>query len=217
MMDACPFKRNFPAKLRQPKSPGRSGPHFPRRIVFKGQLGYFIPTTLKRLTFLPYDKKMKIKTFFWTVTTLFVFAGCQQTFITPGTAADLNPDNKILKTGRQMTLVDKLILVGGCWDYANAVYTRAGYPPAKRKIIFESDKAKGPYADLSMVQPGDWLYFINDQYGNIEHSAIFIDWIDFDSGRGLMLSYGGEHRRAPARYLSYDLSQTYVIVRPREK
>jgi uncharacterized protein YkwD len=120
----------------------------------------------------------------------------------------------ILKTGRQMTLIDKEILPGGGWDYANEVYYRAGYPTDQRDIIFKSNK-KGPYADISLIQPGDWLYYINHWHGEIEHSAIFINWIDYDNKEGLMLSYGGENRQEPARYMSYDLTNTYYIVRPK--
>ncbi|MCK5898823.1 MAG: hypothetical protein KAG06_07110, partial [Methylococcales bacterium] len=52
---------------------------------------------------------------------------------------------KILQTGRQMTLVNQEIIRGGCWDYANAVYNRAGYTK-NRQVIFKGTKKKGPYA-----------------------------------------------------------------------
>ncbi|HSO20745.1 MAG TPA: hypothetical protein VLT88_14880, partial [Desulfosarcina sp.] len=120
---------------------------------------------------------------------------------------------EILETGRSMTLARDEIIRGGCWDYANAVYNRAGYPDRKRKTVFKSRKA-GPYADLGLIQPGDWLYYVNHWYGDIEHSAIFVDWVDFGAGEGLMLSYGGEKRREPARYMVYDVSHTYMIIRP---
>ncbi|MCP4696043.1 MAG: hypothetical protein GY862_04220 [Gammaproteobacteria bacterium] len=120
----------------------------------------------------------------------------------------------ILSTGRQMTLVNREIIRGGCWDYANAVYNRAGYPSrsGKRRVIFKSTK-RGPYADVRLIQPGDFLYYINYSYGNIEHSAIFVDWLDYNNKEALMLSYGGERRRDPARYLPYDLSGVYRIIR----
>lgn len=116
--------------------------------------------------------------------------------------------------GRKMTLINKEIIPGGCWDYANEVYNRAGYPnqARKRKTIFKSAK-KGPYADISLIQAGDFLYYINHSYGDIEHSAIFIDWVDYNNKQALMLSYAGENRREPARYRSYDLSSVYRIIR----
>lgn len=120
----------------------------------------------------------------------------------------------VLKTGRIMTVIDGEIIPGGCWHYANEVYNRAGYPPEKRDIVFKGDKDDGPYADPDLIRPGDWLYYINHWYGKTEHSAIFVDWVDYDDRIGLMLSYGGESRREPARYRPYDLTDVYHIVRP---
>ncbi len=119
---------------------------------------------------------------------------------------------KILEKGREMTVIHAEILPGSCWDYINTVYNRAGYPSHKRKTVFKSIK-KGPYADADLIQHGDWLYYINHSYGDIEHSAIFVDWIDKENKEALMLSYGGEKRQSPARYLAYDLSSVYQIVR----
>jgi len=122
---------------------------------------------------------------------------------------------RILETGRQMTWIDEEIIPGGCWDYANEVYNRAGYPnrSGKRQTVFKGSRDNGPYADISLIQHGDFLYYINHSYGGIEHSAIFVDWLDYGDKIGLMLSYGGESRQAPARYLPYDLSNVYRIVR----
>ncbi len=119
---------------------------------------------------------------------------------------------KILYKGREMTVINAEILPGGCWDYANHVYNRAGFPTNKRKNIFRSVKA-GPFADVDLIQYGDWLYYINHSYNDIEHSAIFVDWVDKENKQALMLSYGGEKRQQPARYLVYDLSSVYQIVR----
>jgi len=123
---------------------------------------------------------------------------------------------KILATGREMTIDNREIVRGSCWDYSNAVYTRSGYPNDRksRVVVFKGTKSKGPYADAKLIKPGDWLYYINHSYNGIEHSAIFVKWIDFDSRSALMLSYGGEKRNEPARYLTYDLSNVYQIIRP---
>lgn len=118
----------------------------------------------------------------------------------------------ILFKGREMTVINAEILPGGCWDYINHVYNRAGFPTNKRKNIYRSVKA-GPYADVNLIQYGDWLYYVNHSYGGVEHSAIFVDWVDKENKQALMLSYGGEKRQQPARYLVYDLSSVYQIVR----
>lgn len=125
---------------------------------------------------------------------------------------------KVLATAREMTLDRREIVRGSCWDYTNAVYNRTGYPNNKagRKTIFRSSKENGPYADVALIQPGDWLYYINHSYNGIEHSAIFVKWISLDERTALMLSYGGEKRKEPARYLPYDISHVYQIVRPAE-
>lgn len=125
---------------------------------------------------------------------------------------------KVLATAREMTLERREIVRGSCWDYTNAVYSRTGYPNSKksRKTVFRSSKESGPYADAALIQPGDWLYYINHSYNGIEHSAIFVKWINPDERTALMLSYGGERRKEPARYLPYDIRHVYQIVRPVE-
>jgi hypothetical protein len=122
----------------------------------------------------------------------------------------------ILQTGRRMALIDQEILPGSCWDYIDNLYDRAGYPANKRATVFKGSKHRGPYASPELVQPGDWLYYINHQYGGVEHSAVFVDWQDRKARKALMLSYGGEGRRAPGRYLAYDLSNVYTIIRPQD-
>ena len=121
---------------------------------------------------------------------------------------------KVLETGRKMTLDQKVIIPGGCWGYADAVYKKAGFANNKRKRVFNSRKHGGPYARTDQVQPGDWLYHINHGYKGVEHSSIFVAWIDERNKIGLMLSYGGEHRKEPARYRAYDLRSIYQIQRP---
>jgi len=142
-------------------------------------------------------------------------ASSQQSIMLMAEQKATDQGRKILSTGRQMTVIDEEIIPGGCWDYANEVYNRAGYPNQrnKRQTVFGGSKEKGPYAKVSLIQPGDFLYYINHSYGDIEHSAIFVDWLNYENKEALMLSYGGENRREPARYLPYDLSHVYRIIR----
>jgi hypothetical protein len=119
---------------------------------------------------------------------------------------------KVLRTARSM-VNRKAIIRGSCWNYLNAVFVRAGYPKAKRQVVYRKGKG-GPYANISQIQPGDWLYYINHSYGGVEHSGMFIDWIDRDRKQGLILSYGGERRNKPGRYRPYDLRSVYQIIRP---
>ena len=119
---------------------------------------------------------------------------------------------KVLKVTRQMYL-DKKIVRGACWDYLNTAYNKAGYPHAKRKRIYFESK-RGPYAPTYLLQPGDWIYHINHGYHGVEHSGMFVAWIDRERKIALMLSYAGERRSEPARYKRYDLSSVYSIMRP---
>lgn len=123
---------------------------------------------------------------------------------------------KVLAQARQMTAVDKVILPGACWDYVNAVYNKAGYPERKRKAVFKGKKKGGPYAKAKDIQGGDWLYFINHSYGNIEHSSMFVAWSDKDRMEGWLLSYAGEQRQEPARYKLYVLDNVYQVIRPQD-
>jgi len=126
------------------------------------------------------------------------------------------PGRQVLATGRVMTIDRQEIVRGSCWDYSNAVYNRAGYPNTRknRATVFKGTKKRGPYADASLIRPGDWLFYINHSYNGIEHSAIFVKWTNYNRRIALMLSYGGERRNHPARYLEYDLSNVYQIIRP---
>ncbi len=106
----------------------------------------------------------------------------------------------------------KVIYRGGCWDYINEVFNRALKTGGKKSVVFKST-ARGPYANISRFLPGDWLYFINLSYRNIQHSSIFVRWIDYDKKIALMISYPGENRRKPGRYRKYKLSKVYNIIR----
>ena len=60
----------------------------------------------------------------------------------------------ILTTSRSM-ISDKEIVVGGCWNYINKVYDRAGFSTKQRLTVFKG-KLKGPYVKADRIEPGDW-------------------------------------------------------------
>jgi hypothetical protein len=120
---------------------------------------------------------------------------------------------RVLAEARVMTVDRKEIVPGSCWDYVNTAYNRAGYPAARRKTVFKGGKG-GPYATAQEIEGGDWLYFINHSYNDIEHSSMFVAWADRNALQGWMLSYAGEGRAEPARYMLYHLDNVYQIVRP---
>lgn len=130
------------------------------------------------------------------------------------TNAPNNGAKRILQTARKMALTDKAIIQGSCWDYINEVYNQSGFPQTKRRQLFNGEYKAGPYADQNLFKPADWLYFVNHSYKDVEHSSLFIGWTNRQKNEALMLTYGGENRKEPARYRVYDLSHVYGIVRP---
>lgn len=121
---------------------------------------------------------------------------------------------KIIETSKSM-IDDNEIIVGGCWNYIDKVFTRAGYSSKKRLNVFKS-KYKGPYLKEDLIRPGDWLYYVNHSYGGSEHSGIFISWIDKDKKEALMVSYPGEKRRQPASFKTYNLKNIYNVIRAQD-
>jgi hypothetical protein len=120
---------------------------------------------------------------------------------------------KVLTTGRSM-IEKRKIVRGSCWDYANALYNKAGYSPNERITPIKS-KMSGPYADPETIQPGDWLYFINYSFKESDHSGIFVEWTDFERKRGVVLSYVGGRKKTPGNYRIYNLKNVYYIIRPK--
>lgn len=118
---------------------------------------------------------------------------------------------EVISTARKMALNERTIIQGGCWDYLNAVFKRAG---VTRDTIHKGTYGQGPYANSGEIEVGDWLYYINHGYNGVEHSGLFVGWVDEQAKQALILSYAGESRREPARYRVYDLSNVYQIMRP---
>ncbi len=117
----------------------------------------------------------------------------------------------ILWAGRRMIEAGTIIR-GSCYKFVNAVFERAGYPGFKRHKVFESNRA-GPFADVDLLRPGDWVMHRNREYHGIEHSGIFVCWDDRSRRRAWMLSYVGERRLVPGNYRIQDLSEIYRIIR----
>ncbi len=128
----------------------------------------------------------------------------------------MSNEDKILLIGKQMALVDKEIVRGGCWDYIDTLYKRAGFDRKDRTYIFRGKKNRSPYANINQIKPGDWLYFINHSYHNIEHSGIFVRWHDKNRFLAVILSYKGEYKNEPARYKVYNIKNTYTIIRAKK-
>lgn len=106
------------------------------------------------------------------------------------------------------------IIAGSCWDFINAVFIRAGFPAAAREQIYLT-KENGPYASLTMVQPGDWLYI---KLNGIGHSVLFVKWAPKALAQGgdadaIFYEYQGHFIPTPGRRNCNDVSRIYGIIR----
>ncbi len=118
---------------------------------------------------------------------------------------------KVMRTAREM-VKNRVVVRGSCWDFLNAAFNKAGFGKSGRKIVYKRPK-RGPYVSVSSIRPGDWLYYVNHSYGNVEHSGMFIGWLNRSKKQGLILSYQGGHKNKPGRYRAYSLSSVYQITR----
>lgn len=126
------------------------------------------------------------------------------------------PGQVVLATGMRMVFTDHIALVGSCWDFVNAVYNAAGYPQNRRHTVFRSppgSRQSGPFANLALLRPGDWVMHINYEFGGIEHSGIFVRWLDRTRNLALMLDYVGMHRRATGKLSQHNLARVFAILR----
>jgi hypothetical protein len=121
---------------------------------------------------------------------------------------------RILEVSRSM-ISNQEIFAGGCWNYINAVYDRAGAPSNLRDTIYKS-KFQGPYASTDLIQGGDWLYFVNHSYSESEHSAIFVAWINEDKKEALMVNYIGGNKKKPGTYKRFIIDEVYNVFRVKE-
>jgi len=124
-----------------------------------------------------------------------------------------SPEGKrVLKTAHKMAYDKSVVVRGSCWNYINAIYKKAGFQGVKKNQIIFKGKKRGYYASQNMIQRGDWIYYINHSYYNVEHSGIFVAWMNYSKKKALILSYKGSGR-VPGRYKIYDLSSVYRIKR----
>ncbi|MBN2353192.1 MAG: hypothetical protein JXD23_11525 [Spirochaetales bacterium] len=129
-------------------------------------------------------------------------------------AEEKTPGARVLAAAAAM-VGEKKIVLGACWDFVNAVYKRAGFPGAKRVTIFKEPET-GPFADPGVIRPGDWVMYRNLPYGEIGHSAVFVEWIDFDKRSALTVEYVGSNRKVPGQYREADLTKVWGVIRGKD-
>lgn len=133
----------------------------------------------------------------------------------PGPRLHANPGVHSVLTARRMIASGELIR-GSCYAYLSEVYARAGHRSWRKRTIVYRAEREGPYADLSLIRPGDWLYIVNDP-GRTPvgtHSVMFTGWEDQSRGYARTISHAGWGPPRSGRERGYDVSQTYRIIRP---
>jgi len=85
------------------------------------------------------------------------------------------------------------------------------------RVTALKSKIIGPFADVSLIRPGDWLYFVNYSFSEVDHSGIFVEWTNIEKKYAVILSYQGGKNKSPATYKIYDLKNVYYIIRPKPK
>ncbi|MBO6938046.1 MAG: hypothetical protein JJ863_23965 [Deltaproteobacteria bacterium] len=133
----------------------------------------------------------------------------------PGPRLHSDPGMHSILTARQMMANGERIQ-GSCYKYLSEVYTRAGHRSwRKRRIVYRAER-DGPYADLDQIRPGDWLYIVNDPHRTPvgTHSVMFVRWTDRANGYASVISHPGWGAPHTGAERTYDLSQTYRIIRP---
>jgi hypothetical protein len=130
----------------------------------------------------------------------------------PGPRLHSDPGIHSILTARQMMASDERIQ-GSCYAYLSEVYARAGHSSWRKRTIVYREGRTGPYADLDLIRPGDWLYIVTGP--NRVHSVMFVRWEDKARGYARTIShpgwFAGPHT---GRESNYDVSQTYRIIRP---
>jgi hypothetical protein len=126
------------------------------------------------------------------------------------------PGERVIAAARLMCGENPEHVNGVCWDFVNAVFFRAGFPPAARQTVFSGKKA-GPYADTSLIRPGDWLY-LTASGSDWEHSVIFIRWVPpMENGLAVVAEYSGSFRLESGFIDERPIGDVWGIYRAKEE
>ncbi len=135
----------------------------------------------------------------------------------PGPRLDPDPGRHVLLTARGMMSRGETVR-GSCYAYLSEVFDRAGHDGWRTRSIVHQAGSSGPYADLDLIRPGDWLYIVNnpDSTPVGTHSVLFVGWEDRANGYARTISHAGwAAGDSPGRESTYDVTRTYRIIRPR--
>ncbi len=117
-------------------------------------------------------------------------------------------------TAAQQVVDNGEIIKGSSNNYINVIFYRAGFVQGKRQTIFKGSNKN--FANPDIIQPGDWVHFINHSYHKKPHSGIFVRWVNRVENTAEIISYPGENSKKPGRYRNYNLSNVYAIIRAKD-
>lgn len=128
---------------------------------------------------------------------------------------DPDPGRHVILTARGMMARHETVR-GSCYRYLSEVFARAGHDDWRTRTIVHASGREGPYADLSRIRPGDWLYIVNHPETTPmgTHSVLFLGWDDRAHGYARVLQHSGGGSESAGDERVYDVSRTYRIVRP---
>lgn len=132
----------------------------------------------------------------------------------PRLSAD--PGRHVILTARGMMSRNETVR-GSCYAYLSEVFARAGHEGWRTRTIVHRSGREGPYANLDLIRPGDWLYIVNHPEATPvgTHSVLFVGWEDRASGYARVIEHSGWGAGPSAgQERGYDVSRTYRIVRP---
>lgn len=132
----------------------------------------------------------------------------------PRLSAD--PGRHVILTARGMMSRNETVR-GSCYAYLSEVFSRAGHEGWRTRTIVHRSGREGPYANLDLIRPGDWLYIVNHPEATPvgTHSVLFVGWEDRARGYARVIEHSGWGAGPSAgQERGYDVSRTYRIVRP---
>lgn len=126
-----------------------------------------------------------------------------------------DPGRHVIATARGMMARNEVVN-GSCYRYLSEVFARAGHDHWRQRQGVFSGNRNGPYADLDLIRPGDWLYIVNhpERTPVGTHSVLFVGWEDRASGYARVIEHSGWGSASAGNERGYDVSRTYRIIRP---
>ena len=126
-----------------------------------------------------------------------------------------DPGRHVILTARAMRARGETTN-GSCYRYISEVFARAGHSGWRNRRTVYGEGRNGPYADLGVIRPGDWLYIVNhpERTPVGTHSVLFVGWQDRARGYAHVIEHPGWGAATSGRERTYDVSRTYRVIRP---